>query len=479
MSQNMNGRPGEQPSRKAILLLAGLCALGGGLLLGGFSGRVTANQTQLLKTTGVPRLVSVQPLPEMESGEMCQFEPASAQTRLVAGLQQERAAARSALADEPSSGTLDRAPLRVIHDPYATLSAVAVDSQRNEIVIQDENLYKILVYDRSTNTPPSATMSEPKRMIGGPLTKIEFNCGLYIDPKNGDIYSIANDTIDTMVVFSRNARGNVKPDRELHTPHRTFGIAVNEEAQELFLTIQDPAAVVVYPKLAKADDAPVRVIEGDHTQLADPHGISLDIKRKLVYVSNHGSVASSKDGKNFTRQPISDGKWQVPNEGVRRRNMKPGSGRFEAPSITVYALDAKGDAAPVRKIEGPKTQLNWPAQIYLDEEHDELFVANDVGDSVLVFRASDNGDAAPVRVIKGPKTWVKNPTGIFVDTKNQELVVANMGSHATTVFPRTANGDVAPVRLIRAAPQGTPALMIGNPGAVAYDTKRDQILVPN
>ena len=27
--------------------------------------------------------------------------------------------------------------------------------------------------------------------------------------------------------------------------------------------------------------------------------------------------------------------------------------------------------------------------------------------------------------------------------------------------------------------RGTPALQIGNPGAVAYDTKRDEILVPN
>jgi len=47
------------------------------------------------------------------------------------------------------------------------------------------------------------------------------------------------------------------------------------------------------------------------------------------------------------------------------------------------------------------------------------------------------------------------------------------------VYPRAGNGDLAPVRLIRAAPAGKKALAIGNPGAVAYDSKRDQILVPN
>src|SRR3990172_4508280 len=77
---------------------------------------------------------------------------------------------------------LERSPLRVIKDPYPTYSAVALDQQHNEIVLQDENLFQIMVYDRMTNTPATAQMSEPKRVIGGHHTKIEFNCGLYVDP---------------------------------------------------------------------------------------------------------------------------------------------------------------------------------------------------------------------------------------------------------------------------------------------------------
>jgi hypothetical protein len=68
-----------------------------------------------------------------------------------------------------------------------------------EIVLQDENLFQIMAYDRTANTPPKAAFTEPKRIIGGSYTKIEFNCGLYIDPPTGDIYSISNDTVDTMV----------------------------------------------------------------------------------------------------------------------------------------------------------------------------------------------------------------------------------------------------------------------------------------
>ena len=83
------------------------------------------------------------------------------------------------------------------------------------------------------------------------------------------------------------------------------------------------------------------------------------------------------------------------------------------------------------------------------------------------------------RMIRGPGTGIKNPTGIFLDLKNDELWVSNMGNHSATVYPRTANGDAAPLRTIRSAPAGKLAMAIGNPGAVGYDTKRDEILVPN
>jgi hypothetical protein len=38
---------------------------------------------------------------------------------------------------------------------------------------------------------------------------------------------------------------------------------------------------------------------------------------------------------------------------------------------------------------------------------------------------------------------------------------------------------VPPLRTIRSAPADKLALAIGNPGAVAYDSKRQEILVPN
>ena len=123
--------------------------------------------------------------------------------------------------------------------------------------------------------------------------------------------------------------------------------------------------------------------------------------------------------------------------------------------------------------------MNWPSGLALDVERGEIIIANDMGHEILYFDAKANGDAAPIRVLKGPKTFIKNPTGVFLDLKNDELWVANFGNHSATVYKRGASGDAAPLRVIRSGPAGEPALGIGNPHPVTYDSKREEILVPN
>ncbi len=431
---------------------------------------------------GRARLISMEPLPAMEmDGQMCEWVPASTSRTLVAALRQQQvAAARAETAADVArrAAVAARKPLRMIRDPYALFSAVAVDPIRNEVVLQDENLFRILVYDRLANTPPNATMTEPKRIIAGLETHLEFNCAVYIDPPTGDIYSVNNDTQDHLVIFSRQPKGNVPQDRELHTPHGAFGIAVDEEEQEMLLTIQHSNAVVTFPKMAAGEDHPIRVLQGDRTLLADPHGIALDTKTNLIFVSNYGSkmtmLPDAGAGRNYFGGGEGKQHWPLdPGRGI------PGSGRNLPPSITVHSKNASGDTAPVRVIQGPQTQLNWPAGMTVDSERGELYVANDMGDSVLVFSTSANGDAAPIRVLKGPKTLIKYPNGIALDLVNDELWVANFGNHMATVYKRDASGDTPPLRVIRSAPLGATTPTLANPHPIAYDTKREEILAPN
>jgi hypothetical protein len=59
--------------------------------------------------------------------------------------------------------------------------------------------------------------------------------------------------------------------------------------------------------------------------------------------------------------------------------------------------------------------------------------------------------------------------------KAQLLSVAEFSE----VYPILANGDVAPRRVIRSAEDGKKSLRFGKTQALAYDSTREQILVPN
>jgi DNA-binding beta-propeller fold protein YncE len=430
------------------------------------------------RPTGEPQLVSVEPLPAEE--QMCEWAPASANLPLSLALRQESGPREAPPSEAARNEASKRKPVRTLKDPYPGYSSVAVDPLRNEVVMTDESLFSILVYDRMENTPPKARMSEPKRMLQGVHTEIEFQCGIYIDPASGDIYSVNNDTMDKLIIFPHQASGDAPPARMLKTPHSTYGIAVDEKSQEMFITVQDDSAVIVFRKSAKDEDGPVRSLQGSHTLLADPHGIAFDSKKDLIFVSNWGSVNEHKAGASLEQQTganirsVHKANWPLGPDDI-----VPGGGRFLPGSITVYPRTASGDAAPLRVIQGPRTQLNWPSSMAVDPERNELYVANDPDSSILVFSGDSSGDVAPIRVIKGPKSLLKNPTGIWLDLKNGELWASNFGNHTATVYRLDASGDAPPVRTIRSAPMDTPAPMMGNPHTIVYDSKRDEILVAN
>jgi DNA-binding beta-propeller fold protein YncE len=447
-----------------VLALALLCVSGGNAPT-----RVTADG---LTPGGDGRLVKTEPLYEVYGPNTCMIPAAYQQAAL-----REMRARGSRVAGVLNTVT---SPVRRVRDPFPAFAAVSVDTKRDEVVLTDENLFQVLVYDRTESTAADARASKPKRAITGEKTEIEFQSGVHVDPASGEIYAANNDTRDKLVVFGAGATGDVAPVRTVETPHGTFGVAVDHEHGEILLTVQHDSAIIVFGKQANGDAVPLRSVQGNRTGLADPHGIAIDPRQDVMYVANYGST-HLVDG---SLEP----RTGVPGAGrgrdkahwpFGREYSVPGSGTINAPSIVVHRRTAAGNAEPLRLISGSKTQLNWPTGLAFDPERRELFVANDMGPSILVFDANAEGNAAPKRVLKGPRTGLANPTGVFVDTVHRELWVANFGGHSATVYDVDADGNTAPKRAIRSAPPDAPSLMIGNPGAVAFDSKREQLLVPN
>src|SRR6185369_5093735 len=123
-------------------------------------------------------------------------------------------------------------------------------------------------------------------------------------------------------------------------------------------------AILTYRGGANGEEAPIRMIEGPHTQISMPgYGVYVDAVHNETYLM----------------------------EGRER----PGE-----EYILVFPRNAKGDVAPLRVIKGPDTMLKNARSMAVDPVRNLIAVAS--GNGMLIFNRTDNGNVKPRAVIKGP-----------------------------------------------------------------------------
>ncbi len=380
----------------------------------------------------------------------------------------------------------DIPPVRMVVDPYPSYNGVAVDTTNDLVMMSDTNRKSLLVYPRTVGEPASAkaqarqarvsasNVATPLQTVMGPATGVGYIAGVAMDPEHRELFAVNNDVEDRMVVFDYDARGNMAPKRLLYVPHQSWGIALAKKRNELALSVQTPNMYIVFRRDAKKFDRPLRSVKGPHTGMADPHGIYFDETHNEIVVANHGNFRPAELITSYTAYDARESRQEKAATTALDENAR---GRFIGSSLTIYDGDAKGDAAPLRTIEGPLTGLDWPMGVAVDEANNEIIVANNGDNSILVFKRTAKGNVQPDRVIRGPATGIKGPMGVAL--AKDEIWVANFGDHTALVFPRTAAGNAVPKRIVRNAPPGKETSGFGNPYSVAYDTKRKEILVPN
>jgi hypothetical protein len=132
-----------------------------------------------------------------------------------------------------------------------------------------------------------------------------------------------------------------------------------------------------------------------------------------------------------------------------------------AQAILAFRGDVNGNQAPIRVIQGPKTQLIEADTLEIDDVNKEIFVP--LRDDIVVFPMDGNGDVAPIRILHGPKNGWRPGGGIAVDPIHNLLITdstnldANQdgrrdegrGRNTIMIFDRTATGDAKPLRVIR------------------------------
>jgi DNA-binding beta-propeller fold protein YncE len=383
---------------------------------------------------------------------------------------------------------IDRPPVRVLEDANPTFNAIAIDADANEVFISNNNKAStpsILVYP--TQFPAGDRVMEPRRRIAGPVSRLGDVCGVALSPQNKEIYTVQGEE-EELKVFPLDGNGDLAASRSLSVSHGSADVFLDAAHDELFISTEHINRITVYRRTAKGSEPPLRYIQGPHTGIADPHGLYADPETNELFVTNYGNYRETledddtESNANEDRSSEDSGdkaggrKPKVPHTPL---DLRPSTGRFVPPFIAVYARTASGDVAPLRVIQGPHTGLNLPLGIRRDPQTGQILVANSGGNAVLFFDAKASGDAAPVRVLQGAATNLKAPTGVAIDDKRDELWVTSWENHTTSVFPRTAAGNVAPLRFIRSAAKDAPAATFGTPGAIAWDAKRREILVPN
>src|SRR5688500_16578933 len=92
----------------------------------------------------------------------------------------------------------------------------------------------------------------------------------------------------------------------------------------------------------------------------------------------------------------------------------------EAGAILTFRGGATAEEPPLRRIQGPLTELVKPDRLGVDPVNNEILVPR--GDRILVFSREATGNVAPIRVLRGPDTKL-GASAVAVDTVRNLLVV--------------------------------------------------------
>lgn len=158
----------------------------------------------------------------------------------------------------------------------------------------------------------------------------------------------------SILFFSRNANGDVRPDGGIEGTRtqlqNTAGIAM-DSAGDIYAANSSANSITVYAAGAEGNVAPIRTIAGSQTKLDNPTGIALDGKGDLYVADDAGD------------------------------------------RVTVYAPNSNGNVHPLRTISGSRTMLGYPWGIALDSQSN-IYVTN-LTSSVAVYAAHAKGNASP------------------------------------------------------------------------------------
>ena len=227
-------------------------------------------------------------------------------------------------------------------------------------------------------------------------------------------------------------------------------IRYDEVHDEFLVTNPFAEAILVFRGGANGEEAPIRIIQGPHTQLQGTGGSAAGVDRLDV-------------------------------DPVHNEIFIPAGDR-----ILVYPRTGNGDVAPLRVIRGPDTTLRRAQAIAVDPVQNVIVVGTNVAyqngmGALLIFNRTDNGNVRPRGVILGPKSGLGSLNQILIYSPKGWIVAAQTGDSYGILEPEGVfvgvwsihdNGDVPP-RWKLAGPRST----IKKPRGVALSPKDKELII--
>ena len=261
--------------------------------------------------------------------------------------------------------------------------------------------------------------SLPARLIEGQITELSRGAhDIRYDPVHDEIW-IANPHATAILAFRGAANGAEPPLRIIQGDKTQLEILdrldVDTMHDEIF--VPDGEKILVYRRDANGNVPPIRVIQGDNTLLKRAKALAVDPVHNLIAIGTEEGKGKDRRANVLLFNRTDEGNV-MPRAVIRG----PSVG---SPNSTEHAIGQMQMYPPKGWII-----VTIPGALY-------SWDSTDWAPFVGVWSINDNGEVPPRWKLGGPKSTLKRPRGVVLDPRNKEMIVADMHQNAifTYYFP--------------------------------------------